>query len=69
MVRVVRMAKMARMGSPINWSGDGLTASAETAVAARWTVSARESLLCGVFLCKACPYIATGCAASERVCV
>lgn len=57
------------MGSPINWSGDGLTASAETAVTARWTVRVRESLLCGVFLCKACPYIATGCAASERVCV
>lgn len=29
---------MARMGSAINWSGDGVTASAETAVTARWTV-------------------------------
>lgn len=68
------MVWMARMGSAINWSGDGETASAETAVTARWTVDgegARESLQCctACSYVKACPYIATGCAASERVCV
>lgn len=42
-----------------------MTASAEGAVTARWTARVRESLQYGVLLCKACPYIATGCAVGE----
>jgi len=49
------MAKMemVRMGSAINWSGDGLTASAETAVTARWTARVRG----GVISCAVCCYV------------
>lgn len=47
------LPRWARMGSAINWSGDGLTASAETAETARWTARASE----GVISCTVCCYV------------
>lgn len=69
-VRMVRMDQGGQgWGQQINWSGDGLAASAVTAVTARWTARQGEGTVLCLLLCKACPYIATGCAASARVCV